>query len=226
MSVRFEILVNGVRAPVSGIYGDGLLSANVSYFKRKDDDAEVALSVSGLGQIHSWLKELPVEWIMPPIAIGDEITIRILPGGEFDPPEGISFKHHVALEDPDFGKIEYNLNAWDVDIPLACPPLAKAHLHLFSDETGLSAVHRKAIREFLDRQTQVWPEICAALIRCHPDLKTIEELNGRIDPTIAISMYDESNMMELAFSFAGDELGRDYIVILRDGEVVEVFHTE
>ena len=47
MSVRFEILVNGVRAPVSGIYGDGLLSANVSYFKRKDDDAEVALSVSG-----------------------------------------------------------------------------------------------------------------------------------------------------------------------------------
>ena len=128
-----------------------------------------------------------------------------------------------TIEDSDFGMLHYHIDAWDGDIDLDCPPLAEAHIHFVAGESGSTEIQfkRTALLELIDRHASLWPEVSRALIRCHPELKQVDDLNERIDPRIGINMYDNSSI-ELTFQFAGDPEYRAYFVTLRDWSVTEV----
>lgn len=92
MPVRFEVLVDGVPVCTAGQDGFGVLTALVSW--RKLDPAkggtakasaagELDFSVGGIAGV----EDKHTSWKVPSIAIGDEVTIRLLPPGQFDPPD-------------------------------------------------------------------------------------------------------------------------------------------
>ncbi len=69
---------------------------------------------------------------------------------------------------------------------------------------------------------QMWPEICSALVKCHPDIKTSDELTKRVVPHIGINLYDDSNTIEITYRVKGDPEFRGYFVTLRDWVITEV----
>lgn len=223
MSIRFEVLLNGDRVCMSGINGEGVLSAIVNYVKHANEDANLEMSVGGLGRFNtSYERPHHADWATPPLKLGDEVTIRLLDAGEFDDPEGMTQSPKKTLEDSDLGTLQYHIGAWDGDIDFDFPPLTRAHIHLAADESGPSDAQRMALLELLARRASLWPEIGAALIRCHPELKQMEDLTERVDSRIGINMFDDTNSMELTFRFAGDPEYRAYFVTLRDWSIVEV----
>ncbi len=91
MSTRFEILKNGQRLCISGINGDGVLSVCVTYVKQADSELSHDLQIFGLGMFGgSNDRHRHAAWTSPQITVGDEISIRILPPGEFDEPSGMT----------------------------------------------------------------------------------------------------------------------------------------
>jgi len=96
--MRFEVLVNGVRVCTAGQNDLGVLTALLSW--RKVDPAkfvpanetslpnawsegELDFSVGGIDSGD----DRHTSWKVPVLAIGDEITIRILAPGPYDPPD-------------------------------------------------------------------------------------------------------------------------------------------
>ena len=90
MTARFEIVVNGERVCISGLEGDGVLATMVNFVKHADEDGKYELSIGGLGRFLS-TQDHPhhADWPKPSVSIGDVITIRILPEGEFDLPQNM-----------------------------------------------------------------------------------------------------------------------------------------
>src|ERR1051325_10634014 len=169
MSSRFEILKNGKRVCVSGINGDGVLSVALSYVKHANKEGDHRLSIGGLGMFDgSQNRQHHAAWPAPVFGPGDEITIRILPPGEFDEPHGMTARPKKTVEDPDFGQMAYYIDSWDADIAFDSYPLRSAHLHLRAGETGPSQVQRDLIRDLRVRHAQLWSALCSALVRCHP----------------------------------------------------------
>lgn len=90
--VRFEVLVDGQQRCIAGIDGHGVLTLIAKWVKR-NPDAEpgneawarqrLILSVGG----HRSQTDDFVDWVKEDIAVGNEITIRILGPGEFDKPQ-------------------------------------------------------------------------------------------------------------------------------------------
>lgn len=100
-SLRFEVLLNGKRVAVTGIEEFGVLSAIVTWVRRDPasltdklrgqehfDEAQFLrefceLELTGLDSVrrthHHWLREALVP--------GSEVTVRVLPPGDFDAPE-------------------------------------------------------------------------------------------------------------------------------------------
>ncbi len=72
----------------------------------------------------------------------------------------------------------------------------------------------------------MWPEICSALVRCHPEIQTSDELSARLVPQVGINLYDESNAIELTYRVDGDPEFRGYFVRLRNWEITEVYMAE
>ena len=72
------------------------------------------------------------------------------------------------------------------------------------------------------KHAQLWPDICSALVKCHPEIKTSDELSTRLVPHFGINMYDDSNTIEITYSIEGDPEFRGYFVTLRDWEIAEV----
>ena len=201
MSVRFEVLLNGDRVCMSGINGEGVLSAIVNYVKHANEDANLDMSVSGLGKFNtSYDRPHHAGWATPSLKLGDEVTIRILPAGDFEDPEGMTQSPQKTIEDPDLGTLRYHVDAWDGDIDLDFPPLTRAHIHLAADESGPSDAQRTALLGLLARRTSLWPEIGDALIRCHPELKQMDDLNERVDSHIGINMLDDTNAIGVDIS--------------------------
>ena len=227
MSTRFEILKNGERICVSGIDGDGVLSFGVSYIKHAGEAGTHELHIGGLGMFDgSQNRQHHAAWPAPRIGPGDEITIRILPPGEFDDPFGMTASPRKTLDDPDFGQLSYYINSWDGNIPFDSHPLKSAHVHLLADESGPSQVQRNLIRDLRVRHAQLWPELCEALVRCHPEIDTTEELTRRLVPHVGISLFDDPNTIEISYSVEGDPEFRGYFVTLRKWEIAEVCMAE
>ena len=99
--IRFEVLVNGKPFATSGVGNDyGVLTAVVNWVRRSPAAiSEKARSMDGfdeaaflaescgldLSALDSGVKQHS-SWEHRALAVGDVVTIRILPGGEYDPP--------------------------------------------------------------------------------------------------------------------------------------------
>ena len=227
ISTRFEILKNGKRVCVSGIDGDGVLTVTLAYVKHPGEESTHDLQVGGLGMFDgSQDRQHYATWPSPNIATGDEITIRVLAGGEFDEPHGMTGSPQKTQDDPDFGELRYYIDSWDANITFDAAPISTAHIHLRGVESGPSQFQRDLIKELRERHVRLWPDICSALVKCHPEIKTTEELSSRLVPHVGINMYDESNRIELTYSVDGDPEFRGYFVTLRDWTIAEVCMAE
>ncbi|MCS7469681.1 hypothetical protein NZK35_23775 [Stieleria sp. ICT_E10.1] len=227
MSTRFEILKNGERVCISGINGDGVLSVGLTYVKHPDQELTHDLQIGGLGMFDgSQDRQHHVAWPPPDVTTGDEITIRILPAGEYDEPEGLSGSPRKTIDDPDFGQLNYYVDSWDADIPFDSPPIETAHLHLRADDSGPSQHQRALIHELPIRHAKLWPDLSSALVKCHPEIQTVDELSVRLVNHIGVNVYDDSNAIEIVYSVEGDPEFRGYFVTLRNWEIVEVCMAE
>lgn len=224
MSTRFEILKNGKRVCISGINGDGVLSVGLTYVKHPGQELAHNLSINGLGLFDgSQDRHHHAGWLTPDVTVGDEITIRILSEGEFDNPYGMTAKPAKTLDDTDFGKLSYYIDAWDAVVAFDSAPLTSAHIHLRADELGPSLAQRNLFRELAARHAELWPEISAALVRCHPEIETIHELSTRIVPRIEINLQSDSDTVRLSYRIDGDPEYFAYYVTLRKWKISEVY---
>jgi hypothetical protein len=85
----FEILINGKRAGRSGINGPGVLTAIVSLVRRENARRKkelITIDVGGLADDGSGVRE-DLNWLGSPLAVGDEVTLKILTADSPDPPQ-------------------------------------------------------------------------------------------------------------------------------------------
>lgn len=227
MSTRFEVLKNGERVCISGIEGDGVLSVDLTYLNHRGQESTHRLHIGGLGMFDgSRERQHHARWPSPDVATGDEITIRILPPGEYDQPRGMTASPRKTIDDPEFGKLGYYTDAWDADITFDSPPIESAHIHLRADKAGPAPHQRDLLRELRVRHKELWPDIRSALVKCHPEIKTADELSERIASRIGIDMDDDPNTIRLSYRVNGDPEHRRYAVTLRDWEIVEIHMAE
>lgn len=222
MSTRFEILKNGERVCICGIHGRGVLSAGITYVAHSDQ-SNYKLHIGGLGLFDgSRDREVHADWPAPHVSTGDEITIRIMPPGDFDEPEDLSASPKNAVQDPDFGLINYYMNAWDAEISLPSPPIARAHIHLRADDSGPTEMQRNLFQELALQHTRLWPQISTALVRCHPEIESPKELSERINSRVGIEFSEEPHTIEISYRINGEPENRSYFIKLRNWEIVEV----
>ncbi len=227
MSTRFEILKNGEPVCISGINGDGVLSVGLTYVKHPGQELTHDLHIGGLGMFDgSKDRQHHAAWPSPEVTTGDEITIRILPVGEYDDPHGMTGSPKKTIDDPDFGQMDYYTDSWDADIAFDSTPIESAHLHLQADESGPSKHHRDLINELRERHVRLWPDICSALAKCHPEIETSDELSARLIRHVGINIYDDSNTIEISYKVEGDPEFRAYFVTLRNWDIAEVCTAE
>ncbi|MEJ7591151.1 MAG: hypothetical protein WKF77_06350 [Planctomycetaceae bacterium] len=195
--------------------------------KHPGQDQKHDLQIGGLGMFDgSQDRQHHAAWPAPDINPGDEITIRILPPGDFAEPVGMTGSPKKSIADPDFGTLNYYVGAWDANIEFNSPPIETAHIHLRADESGPSETQRRLILDLLDRHAHLWRSICEALVRCHPDIETTDELTRRIVSHIGINLYDDSNAIEISYRVEGDPEFRGYFVTLRNWDIAEVCMAE
>jgi len=83
--IAFQVSLNGERLCTAGVGDKGVLSAIVTWVLRTADGvpspSELSLSVGGLAA------DAHLEWPAPRhLAVGDEVTVRIVEAAEADPP--------------------------------------------------------------------------------------------------------------------------------------------
>ncbi len=228
MSTRFEILRNGERVCISGINGDGVLSFGVTYVKHANQEPAIDLHTSGLGSFDgSRDGQQHAGWPTPEIGIGDEITVRILPAGQFDEPDRMTSSPKKTLNDPELGDMDYYIDAWVADISFSYPPFENVRVHLRADDSGPTKNQRHLLRELSHRHSELWPEISSALIRCHETIETIEELENRINSRFGVDLYDnETDSIAIRYNVDGDPEHRAYFVTLRNWKVTEIVSSQ
>ena len=227
MAARFEIVLNGERVCISGLDGDGVLTTMVNFVKHADKDGEYELSIGGLGRfLPSQDRPQHADWPKPSVSIGDEITIRILPDGEYDMPQNMIGSPRDSIADAQFGNLDYNINAWDGELEIDCPPFTHCHVHLWADDDGPTDSQRQRFTDFLTRHESLWPSIAAALVRCHNEIESVGDLVARIHPHVCINMQPDDTELELTYSVEGDPEFRGYFVTLRDWQITEVCMAE
>ena len=223
MAARFEMILNGERVCISGLDGVGVLSTMVNYANHADSGGAYELSVGGLGYFLPNQDRLHhADWPKASVAVGDEIIIRILPDGEFDLPKNMVASPSHSIVDVQFGKLDYNINAWDGDVEISCHPFTICHVHLWSDGDGPSDSQRERFDAFVDRHDSLWPTISESLVCCHTDINTISEFADRIHSRICISMQPDDSDIEVIYTMEGDPEFRAYFVTLRNWEIAEV----
>jgi len=226
MGIRFEVFRNGQRVCMSGIEGDGVLGVGVNYVNcsGRPPSPSLELHIGGLGHFDgSQKRQHHASWPTADIRVGDEITIRILPAGEFDEPLGMTKSPKRTIDDPDFGKMKYYIDAWDADIPFNSPPLETAHIHLWAGKSGPTDVQRHLLRELMRRHATLWPTIRTALGRCYGQIDTVEELDRRINQKIGIDLTADPESVKIQYKVAGELEDRAFSVTLRNWEITEIF---
>src|SRR5215470_10108550 len=93
----FEVIINGKRLCIAGIGNDGVLASAVTFVKRNksaeettetqqnNDFEKLDLRVGGMANREGGARE-QLEWLNQCLAVGDEITIRIIETSECDEP--------------------------------------------------------------------------------------------------------------------------------------------
>ena len=97
---RFQVLVNGEVRGTVGLEAIGVLTAIISWVRRDPatipDDVLSAPDFAGIdwageridievGGLDSVTRE-HYKWLEIELTVGDEVTVRVLPPGDFDPP--------------------------------------------------------------------------------------------------------------------------------------------
>lgn len=224
MAGRIEVLHNGRRVCMPGINGDGVLCAIVNCVKHADQETKYDLSVTGLGQYHPAHRQSQhVDWPVPDIGIGDEITIRILPPGDFDTPDGMMPSPQKSINDSLFGRLQYYINVWVGSVAFSNPPLKEAVVNLVAPESGPLESQRRAFQEFGARHGELWPQIAEALVRCHVGISSVAELEKQINPRMYFIMQDDDGSVSIRYSIRGDPRGREYVMTFRDWQIAEVY---
>jgi hypothetical protein len=223
MSPRFEVLHNGQRVCIAGVDGDGVVTVGLTYAKRPDTAGSTDFHVGGLGCFQGQAGEQHVSWVVPAIGEGDEITIRVRSGGEFDPPLELTPHPQHAIEDPEFGTLRYSNGAWDGDIPFPTPPFERAHVHIIGDEAGPSAYQRRLVHELLHRHSQLWPAISSAILKCTGRCRSVSEGMDCLSPEINIGVPLDPHDLSLTYRLNGDPEGHACGITLRDWEIVEIY---
>lgn len=107
-NIRLELLANGKPCGIGGMPGCGVLTCEVTWVRRDPraapremvEDPEYSEADWVCNEVHFRLggldssAEKHVVWSGEPLNVGDEVSIRVLPPGEFDPPP---HKHSAAL---------------------------------------------------------------------------------------------------------------------------------
>ena len=99
-NIRFQVLVNGEVRGTAGLEAIGVLTVVLSWVRRDPaaipEDARAAPDFTEddwagdranvhLGGLDSIARQ-HLRWLEAELAVGDEVTVRLLPPGEFDPP--------------------------------------------------------------------------------------------------------------------------------------------
>lgn len=87
MSARYEILINGKRHCICGLHGEGVLAINMTHVDTEQNKQPHSIMPGALGHFDDSIQESHhAQWPAHELQEGDEITIRILTPGDFDPP--------------------------------------------------------------------------------------------------------------------------------------------
>ena len=93
-AIRFEILVNGQRRCVAGFEGPGVMSVITDWVIRdpQKKPADFTIDAWTKQSLHCHVGGLSsaanqaMSWLSEDLAVGDEVTIRVLGPGSFDEP--------------------------------------------------------------------------------------------------------------------------------------------
>jgi len=212
----------------AGIDGDGVLAVNLDRVQHAGEDEELNLHVGGLGKYHPQRDEqCHVHWRVPNVVeLGDEITIRILPSGQYDDPSEVHPSPSAKIDDPVFGSISYNVSAWDGQVAFEFPLARTTHVrvHVGAPDSGPTQAQRDIFQEFLFRYKDLWPSVAEALSRCHRTLSSVDAVHAHLDPIIGLDLYESPpGQLELSYTFDLDTKWRQsYHVTIRDWQIVEV----
>lgn len=81
----FEVTINGVKVCTAGIGDAGVLTSILSFVKQNTDTETLELRVGGLANRETGMTE-QLEWLIQTLAVGDEVTIKIVEARECDEP--------------------------------------------------------------------------------------------------------------------------------------------
>lgn len=96
---RFEVFINGKSSHIIGIEEFGVLAFGIDWVRRHpaekpaeytDDDWELNATRIHVGGLDA-NRKVHVSWFHGDLEIGDEITVRVLPPGDFDQPTPYHF---------------------------------------------------------------------------------------------------------------------------------------
>jgi hypothetical protein len=113
-NVRFQVLLNGEVVATAGLSSYGVLSIICDWVRRDLDEVpEAKRSAPGFNPA-DWIgdrvrmrvgaldsaRDEHLEWFGSRLNAGDQVTIKILPPGEFDPPAGVIPRDYEDDEEP------------------------------------------------------------------------------------------------------------------------------
>jgi hypothetical protein len=85
---RLEILHNGTRLCIAGLYEEGMVGVTILATTRHPDHAKKLLAEGKPSENYVQMTVVGLEGGSPALREGDEILVRVLPPGECDPPVG------------------------------------------------------------------------------------------------------------------------------------------
>lgn len=151
------------------------------------------------------------------------MTIRLLPPGPADPP--LENAGYEPVEDPVFGPLEPH-----VDVLTGCVDFAE-HAAIGVEELRVSLrggpptdLERALLAELRASYAALWPSIATALAAAHPDIAASGDVAAALEPVLGLHLgahADHPRAFTLAYRFHGDDAGRQYWVLIRDGRVAE-----
>ena len=82
--ITFEVFINGKKVTTAGVADYGVLSAILSWVKRRQEKGEeLSLNIGGL--VSNDLQTEHLNWLQQDLKVGDEIVIKIVDAEKADP---------------------------------------------------------------------------------------------------------------------------------------------